>query len=653
VITIALLRILGFIATTLPEAVLRWLCNRVGDLFATLPNARRTVVYANLHHAFPEKPPPWHRMMARESFRRLIEMSVFVVASPWFSRERFQRIISIPQETRDCIESMREGNRGGVALMPHFTLSETLIAFPALYPDLPPFGAIFRPLTNRSLNRWLLATRERFGAILFSRKAGFRDALELIRQGGWVVVLFDQNAGKRGALIPFMGRAASATDLPGIMAQKFSTPAVMAYARRTGFWRAELHLAPLPCLPEKGAVTIASNAWLEDLLRSSEDACADWLWAHRRWKNQVVHFKRLRLEQKTNLIAESLAYRQAKTLPRATRFWVRMPNWLGDAVMAIPLVGAIRRGRPDAEITLITNAALAPLFERLKLADRMIILPERGRCSYYPFFYKLRDRYPDTTILFTNSLRGDLEARLTGSPQRFGMLRPGRRRPLLTNFWRVPADLDEEEVHQVRVWERFLQAFGLEEPLDLTPPPGLSAHPSSSDATPEEPTARRISGTNGHKRFGLICGAENFPAKRWPAEHWRTLCNAIFDQIPGSEITLFGTAADQEIAASITDCLDTGVVRNLMGRTNLPEFIDALGECDVVIANDTGGMHLANACGVPLIAIFGPTNPLRTGPVFTSSVTILQPPGAPPRGGRPISEIQPHSVLEAIEGLTN
>ena len=110
---------------------------------------------------------------------------------------------------------------------------------------------------------------------------------------------------------------------------------------------------------------------------------------------------------------------------------------------------------------------------------------------------------------------------------------------------------------------------------------------------------------------------------------------------------LFGTANDTPITDAVAAGFGTRV-ENVAGRTTLPEYCARLRACRLLVTNDTGGMHLANALGVPLIALFGPTNPLRTGPVFSAPVAILQPPGCPPAGGSPLSDISALTVAAEI-----
>ena len=266
--------------------------------------------------------------------------------------------------------------------------------------------------------------------------------------------------------------------------------------------------------------------------------------------------------------------------------------------MTLPLLRALRTSRPDAEITLVAKAAFLPLLSSWGVADRLHALPARGR-GYWRHFWRLRENYPDLWLLFTNSLRGDLEAWLAGAPQRFGIVRPGKWRPLLTHAYRPPADFRESETHQLRLWEDFFRHFGLAIPLDCSP--------ISDPATAADPPA-------ASSPIGLIPGSENEPAKRWPIEHWRRLIAAL----PQERFILFGTPGDVPVARAVAAGMPPERVEDLAGRTDLPDFGRRLRSCRIVVTNDTGGMHLANALGVPVIGLFGPTNPVRTGPVYAS-----------------------------------
>ncbi|MDP0496893.1 MAG: glycosyltransferase family 9 protein [Verrucomicrobiota bacterium JB024] len=652
-----LLDSLGRFMAALPLGLSECFCKLLGDaIYFGLPKRRRALL-SNLHHAFPDKPRQWHRRIGRISCRRTVEMGFYVLASPAFSLERLKRHFTLDESLRNEVAHALAEHESGVVMVPHFSLMEALTALPGLYgEDILRVGVIFRPLNQPGLDGWVKRTRERFGLKLLSRKDGFGAAMQLMDDKGIVAVLFDQNAGNSGVLTTFFDQVASTTDLPGLLAQRRKTRAGILYTERTGFLRGRIRFHILPCEPKAIDNMIAANQWLENKLRESDDICADWLWMHSRWRTQDNVDRRFRLSARRDALEETMAAYGWDALPRKTRYWIRLPNWLGDVIMALPLLHALRLSRPDAELTLLARPHFLPLLERFGLGDRLLALPPKGRRGYFKPFRLWSEEYPDVQVLFTNSTRGDLEARCIGAKQRFGIARPGKPRRNLTHTWPLPPDLDEATVHQTRLWEMFFRHFGLEGELDLTPFTWeKSADATSSDSAASAPTTTPGDGTSAPSpaapRIGLIPGTENSPEKRWPAGHWRTLVTALLEALPTARVSTFGTERDVPITREVTRDFDPARVTDRAGKTALVEFADELAQLDLLICNDTGGMHLANALGVPVLVIFGPTNPVRTGPVFNGPARLLQPEGCPPTGGLPIEQVHPDTVLRHAREL--
>jgi ADP-heptose:LPS heptosyltransferase/lauroyl/myristoyl acyltransferase len=623
VLTLAI-TVAGWVLARTPRTLLAWASVVLGNAILWLAPGRRRLIRSNLHHAFPEKPPSWHRRIARLSSQRLVETALLSLAAPHLTERRIRAVARLGSSVADWAASPKLGPT--VFGTNHLALWEAQTWLKFLCPvPLPEFGIIYRPLGNPGTDDYVRRTRERFGMRLLSRKKGFIEALGILRNGGCAGVLFDQNAGRQGALTTFFGRVCSTTELPGMLAVHSGAKVRTFYPRRTGFWKVVFESDPIKSDGTAAGVTIAFNRWLEGALRGDDDLCASWLWLHDRWRNQDVPARRLRLEAKRNLLKAELAARGLAELPRKTRVWVRMPNWLGDVVMTLPLLRALRASRPDAEVTVLAAERFLPLIGASKVADRLHPLPRRG-WGYFRHFHGLRRSYPDVWLLFTNSARGDLEAAIAGCPQRFGLRRRGHARPWLTDSFAVPSDFDESRHHQFELWESFLRAFGLEGPVDRSP---LEPAP---DSVP------------GPRAIGLIPGSENDPSKRWPVPHWRSLIAAY----PKEEFVVFGTAADIPVADAVASGFEPERVRNLAGRTDLMSFAAKLRECRLLVANDTGGMHLANSMGIPVVALFGPTNPVRTGPVFSAPFRILMPPGCPPTGGGALADLAPETVIAAV-----
>lgn len=308
---------------------------------------------------------------------------------------------------------------------------------------------------------------------------------------------------------------------------------------------------------------------------------------------------------------------------------IRLPNWLGDVVMALPIIRAIH-AQGTHKITLLAQPQFKPFLSRLNCFDDVIYLPKKG-WGYYPKIRQLKQNHFDQHVLFTYSERTDIEARLIAAPKRYGILRHGKKRRLLTNHFPLTEQFDEVHTHQTRLFTEFAfksQLLPTNE-IDLSPLVKYSTSPS--------------------KTIGLICGTENTPTKRWPVSHWIQFINAFTEQKPHYQLLLLGTGKDKIITDEISHAMAPhakATVQNLAGTTDLSGFMDKLCECELVICNDTGGMHLANALGVPVVSLFGPTNPVRTGPIFEGKGTVLQPKDAPSIGGVDISDITVDDVLK-------
>lgn len=603
----------------------------LGWLIIKLPIKRNRNMRSNLHHAFPEKSDDWRKRVSHLTSERLVEMAVYSLMSPYLPKRWYEQHLEMTIDVRASIKEAVSSDQGGVVLMPHVCLYEMMTSSPAVLEETGGQPIIYRPNNQPTFDRWLKRTRERWGMKLLSRKDGLREISGAVRSGKVLTILFDQNSGKRGYLFYFMNRLASGTHLPGLLCQKFKAPAYLLIPKRVGFLQVKASFERLPDPEHPADLILTSHQALENYLRGSEEQCADWLWFHNRWRTRESPRRRFSFRANDNYLAESLQFQNQTTPEKRFRLWIRLPNWLGDVVMAIPLIRALREDRPDAELTLVANRNVMPLLERVGVADHLVPLPDKkaSRLAYFRFFYQQRHKHIDTVLCLTNSTRGDLEALLTRAPQRFGMLRPGKRRPLLTRSWPMPADLDETLRHQTEVWEDMFRFYGLQAPLDRSPI-GSSSQKGNL--------------------IGMICGTENTPEKRWTVAQWQEL-TAKFVRKTEASVHLFGTDNDRAITQQVAAGLDSDRVIDEAGKTDLGQFMERLTACRVVICNDTGGMHLANMLGIPIIAIFGPTNPVRTGPVFNGETHVLQPPGCPATGGAPIDGVTVDRVWQQWEAL--
>jgi len=278
----ALIASYAWLLARLPEGFARANAAVLGRLLWLL---RRRVIRTNLRAAFPDRDEAWVRRVGRLSCRRAAEMGLFSIVSPRLSDDEIRDRVQVHPEVLAGEARLTSDVGGLVLFVPHFTLMEMMTAVTLAAPSLGdrPWVTLYRPLNQPAADAWVKAARERFGMRLASRREGFGELMRNVRAGGVSSILFDQKI-QSGRRLTFLGRPAAVTNLPGLVAQKHKAATRIFWAERTGFWRCRLRMEALQAADSIG-LTIESNAWLERRLRSGDEACANWLWAHDRWKH--------------------------------------------------------------------------------------------------------------------------------------------------------------------------------------------------------------------------------------------------------------------------------------------------------------------------------------------------------------------------------
>ncbi|MBV9008986.1 MAG: lipopolysaccharide heptosyltransferase II [Verrucomicrobia bacterium] len=441
-------------------------------------------------------------------------------------------------------------------------------------------STIYQRIKNRYIDRHVREARSRFGVKVFDRAEGFAKPIALLRDGGGVAVLCDQHAGDGGIWTPFFARLASTTPLPALLAKRTGAQ-VSAFAVHTdGFARWRAIADPAIDEPDDSieSLTARSNEAVERQVRRAPE---DWFWVHNRWKTPTPNFLLARYKRGVFLPEEDVALKPFNIL-------IRGPNWLGDAVMSVPAVRAIKAGRPDAHVTIAVPERIAPMWKTVVEVDDVIALRRKSVWSAARAYS--RGTHFDVAVLFPNSLRSALEVFLARIPRRAGFA--GHNRSWLLN----QISLETRACGIVHQTYRY---------LELASTLGASVQPQFPAARP----VRR----HGTLKLGLCPGAEYGPAKRWLPERFAEVARAISAKFSVQWI-LFGTSKDTAIAAEIATAISENV-ENRIGKTTLDQLIAELRECDLLLTNDTGTMHLGALLQVPVIAIFGSTEPRKTMPL--------------------------------------
>ncbi len=299
------------------------------------------------------------------------------------------------------------------------------------------------------------------------------------------------------------------------------------------------------------------------------------------------------------------------------RLVILAPNWLGDAVMALPAIADVRREWPRADITVAARPAVAPLFR---------IVPGINDVNDVVDVEHLDDGF-DAALLLPNSVRSALLARRAGIPERWGY-RTQWRAPLLTR-----AIEPTKGLHQVEYYQYLVHALGVPNgPIE----PRLVVPQAVRDVG-----ARLLAEVGCDRAAPLVAlapGAAYGGAKRWPPESFAELAHALASD--GVECVMVGTAADASTASDVARAraavgdtvgdpervaLRDVALRSLVGKTDLPTLAGVLANCRALVTNDSGAMHLAAACGVAVTAVFGPTDERATRPLGDAHTVITHP----------------------------
>jgi len=288
---------------------------------------------------------------------------------------------------------------------------------------------------------------------------------------------------------------------------------------------------------------------------------------------------------------------------------IRGANWVGDAIMTLPAVAALSQNFPQARLTVMTRPWAAGAYQGQAGISEMI--PDGGQGGLKALIERVRlagvlkKRRFDLALLFQNAFSAALTTALAGIPHRWGFARDGRALLLTRPVKLIPSDA---YYHESFYYLNLLERLGLKAPFRQ---PRLVVDPA---AAREALNILKNAGAGDWSTPLILApGAAFGSAKRWPARNFALAAAKITRQRP-SGVIILGGVNEKEIAREVAAGL-SGPVLNLAGRTSLAVSMAVMAHGGLLISNDSGLMHLGGALGVPLTAVFGPTNPLTTAPL--------------------------------------
>jgi len=293
-----------------------------------------------------------------------------------------------------------------------------------------------------------------------------------------------------------------------------------------------------------------------------------------------------------------MAGNNSKSVPSAgDRILFASPSWIGDILMALPAFIYLRRKHPAAELLVLAKPGPRQIWELFGLADR-ILEQEPGLAGSFRTAARLKSLGCRRAYIVPNSFRSALIAFLARIPERIGF-RGHWRRLLLSSI--AERRRGEERCHQTCEILDLVAA-----PAELMP----RMPPLTLDADMVSEVCERLDFTP--ESIGLVPGAARGPSKCWPEEHYISLGRILAEA--GFTLAVFGAANERELCERVAARIGDSAC-SYAGRTTVAEWAALISACQAVVANDSGGMHLAAALGVPLVAIYGITDPAKTGPL--------------------------------------
>ncbi|HEY4085830.1 MAG TPA: lipopolysaccharide heptosyltransferase II [Bryobacteraceae bacterium] len=307
---------------------------------------------------------------------------------------------------------------------------------------------------------------------------------------------------------------------------------------------------------------------------------------------------------------------------------VRATNWLGDAVLSLPAIRALRAAHPQAEIVVLARPWVAALYEGERSIDRVIPLTvasgARDWGAKWRLGAQLRKECFDLAVLLPNSFESAAIVWLSGARRSVGYARDGRGF-LLTDPIGVPRP-GEILAHERYYYPELLRRAGLIEKLPRIEEilfDGLAESRARGEALFAARGIRLpVIGVNPGAAFGT--------AKRWLPERFAEAARR-FAAAHSASIAVFGSEGERELCGQVAAASGG---HNLAGATTLREFIDMTAACSLCLTNDSGAMHVSAATGVPSVTVFGPTDEVRTGPVSPRAQVLREPVDCAPCGRR-------------------
>jgi len=307
---------------------------------------------------------------------------------------------------------------------------------------------------------------------------------------------------------------------------------------------------------------------------------------------------------------------------------IRATNWVGDAIMALPALRAVRKRFPEAEIAIVGRPYVADIYRDQEICNQLIPYDPKdlhaGFSGRERLAAELRAQKFDVALLLQNAFDAAWLAWRANIPERIGYARDVRSF-LLTKAVPLPRH-GETPMHEKFYYLELLRRAGWLDSVQDETFIGLSV-PEEKRRSADELLCK-FGVRQGALRIAIGAGASYGSAKCWPPPRFAEVANRLQSEAD-ADVILFGIAAEATVSTAISGELRRPPI-NLTGKTAIADLPALLSQCHLFIGNDSGAMHVAAAVGLPIVAVFGPTDPNGTAPVTTRCSIVQQKPYCSP-----------------------
>jgi heptosyltransferase-2 len=307
---------------------------------------------------------------------------------------------------------------------------------------------------------------------------------------------------------------------------------------------------------------------------------------------------------------------------------IRATNWVGDAIMALPALRAVRKRFPDAGIAIVARPYVADIYRDQQVCDQLIPYDpdglHAGLSGRERLAAELRAQKFDVALLLQNAFDAAWLAWRAKIPKRVGYARDGRSF-LLTKAVPLPRP-GEIPAHEKFYYLELLRRAGWLDSVQDETFIGLRVPEEKRQSADEFLVKSGV--RRGTPRIAIGAGASYGSAKCWPPSRFAEMANRLQSEAD-ADVILFGTAAEASVSEAIFAEMRRSPI-DLTGKTAIADLPALLSQCHLFIGNDSGAMHVAAAVGLPVVAVFGPTDPFGTVPVTPRCTVVQQKPYCSP-----------------------